>query len=71
MHGRSSIWGRRSATKQLACSRGAIVTGHAMERAWSLAFNCFESWREANCLECDNNKHMEDCGGNACQCFDQ
>ena len=42
-----------------------------MERAWSLAFNCFESWREANCLECDNDKHMEDCGGHACQCFDQ
>ena len=44
--------------------------GHALERAWSLAFNCFEVWRQGNCYDCEMNKHHENCGRDACQCFD-
>ena len=43
--------------------------GHVVERAWSLAFTCWDHWREHNCWECDK-KQMQNCGGDACQCWD-
>lgn len=45
--------------------------GHVLERTWSLAFNCYESWRHGNCWWCDNDMHMEGCGTDACQCLDK
>lgn len=44
--------------------------GHAMERAWALAFNCYEVWRIDNCLSCDNERGMDTCTKDDCQCFD-
>jgi hypothetical protein len=44
--------------------------GHALERSWSLMFNCYDSWRQGNCIWCDNDMHMEGCGTDACQCLD-
>jgi hypothetical protein len=43
--------------------------GHTLERAWSLAFNCAEWWREANCWRCEQ-QGFEGCGTDDCQCFD-
>jgi len=41
-----------------------------MERAWALAFDCYEVWRIGNCLSCDNERGMENCTKDDCQCFD-
>lgn len=44
--------------------------GHVLERVWSVAFDCFESWRTDNCYRCDEENGMQDCGRDACQCYD-
>lgn len=43
--------------------------GHALERAWTLVFNCYEVWRIGNCLRCDNDG-FEGCTKDDCQCYD-
>jgi hypothetical protein len=45
--------------------------GHVLERVWSVAFDCFESWRTDNCYRCDEENGMQDCGQDACQCYDE
>ncbi len=45
------------------------MQGHALERAWTLVFNCYEVWRIGNCLRCDWDG-FENCTKDDCQCFD-
>lgn len=48
-----------------------LCVGHVLERTWSVAFDCFESWREGNCWQCIVPQGMEGCGEGDCQCFDK
>lgn len=44
--------------------------GHALERTWSVAFDCHEPWRFLNCEQCDA-KDNQDCGPDSCACYDK